>query len=121
MNRYSIVKAIGDGTYGNVLEAHNKKNKQIVAIKKMKKKFYNWEECVKLREVQSLKKVRGLRGVRGVQGVRSVRRVQRVCEACKECKACVGRARRVKLPTCFQFLPGLGFSVALHCSPHLCV
>ena len=57
MNRYQIVKAIGDGTYGSVLEAVNKKTRAIVAIKKMKKKFYSWEECIKLREVQSLKKV----------------------------------------------------------------
>ena len=40
-----------------MLEAVNKKNKHIVAIKKMKKKFYSWDECIKLREVQSLKKV----------------------------------------------------------------
>lgn len=57
MNRYRIVKAIGDGTYGSVLQAINKKTAQVVAIKKMKKKFYSWEECVKLREVQSLKKL----------------------------------------------------------------
>lgn len=57
MNRYRIIKAIGDGTYGSVLQAVNKKTEQIVAIKKMRKKFYSWEECVKLREVQSLKKL----------------------------------------------------------------
>ena len=56
MNRYRIQKAIGDGTYGSVLQATNAKG-DIVAIKKMKKKFYSWEECMKLREVQSLKKV----------------------------------------------------------------
>lgn len=57
MNRYRIIKAVGDGTYGSVLQAVNKKNGNLVAIKKMKKKFYSWEECVKLREVQSLKKL----------------------------------------------------------------
>lgn len=57
MNRYRIIKAVGDGTYGSVLKAVNKKTSQIVAIKKMKKKFYSWDECVKLREVQSLKKL----------------------------------------------------------------
>lgn len=57
MNRYRIIKTVGDGTYGSVLQAINKKTNQLVAIKKMKKKFYSWEECVKLREVQSLKKV----------------------------------------------------------------
>ena len=57
MNRYRIQHAIGDGTYGSVLRATNAKG-DVVAIKKMKKKFYSWEECMKLREVQSLKKVR---------------------------------------------------------------
>lgn len=57
MNRYRIIKTVGDGTYGSVLQAINKKTNQLVAIKKMKKKFYSWEECVKLREVQSLKKL----------------------------------------------------------------
>jgi len=56
MNRYKIQKAIGDGTYGSVLKATNAKG-DVVAIKKMKKKFYSWEECMKLREVQSLKKL----------------------------------------------------------------
>ena len=57
MNRYRLQGAIGDGTYGSVLKATNAKG-DVVAIKKMKKKFYSWEECMKLREVQSLKKVR---------------------------------------------------------------
>lgn len=57
MNRYRIIIAVGDGTYGSVLKAVNKKTGQVVAIKRMKKKFYSWEECVKLREVQSLKKL----------------------------------------------------------------
>jgi male germ cell-associated kinase len=28
-----------------------------VAIKKMKRKFYSWEECMQLREVKSLRKL----------------------------------------------------------------
>lgn len=56
MNRYRIQKTIGDGTYGSVLKATNAKG-DVVAIKKMKKKFFSWEECMKLREVQSLKKL----------------------------------------------------------------
>lgn len=57
MNRYRIIKTVGDGTYGSVLKAVNKKTNAVVAIKKMKKKFYSWDECVKLREVRSLKKL----------------------------------------------------------------
>lgn len=57
MQRYRIIKAVGDGTYGSVLKAQHKKSGDIVAIKKMKKKFYTWDECIALREIRSLKKL----------------------------------------------------------------
>lgn len=57
MNRYKIIKAVGDGTYGSVLKAVHRGSGEIVAIKKMKKKFMTWEECVSLREVRSLKRL----------------------------------------------------------------
>lgn len=57
MNRYSINKVLGDGTYGSVLKGQNKETGEWVAIKKLKKKYYNWQECVQLREVQSLKRL----------------------------------------------------------------
>lgn len=57
MNRYKVTKQLGDGTYGSVLKAMNRQSGEVVAVKKMKKKFYSWEECMQLREVQSLKKL----------------------------------------------------------------
>jgi len=57
MNRYTVTKQLGDGTYGSVLKAVNKQTGEITAIKKMKKKFYSWEECMGLRELKSLKKI----------------------------------------------------------------
>eukprot|EP00938_MAST-03A_sp_MAST-3A-sp1_P006210 g6210.t1 len=57
MNRYHITKKLGDGTYGTVLQAKNQQTGEIVAVKKMKKKFYTWDECLHLREIQSLKKL----------------------------------------------------------------
>lgn len=48
MDRYKIIKTVGDGTYGSVVQAVNKKTGEVVAIKKMKKKFYSWEECMAL-------------------------------------------------------------------------
>jgi len=57
MNRYKVTKTLGDGTYGSVLRAQNKQTGEWVAIKKMKHKYYNWEECMKLREVTSLRKL----------------------------------------------------------------
>ncbi|KAK1170899.1 serine/threonine-protein kinase ICK-like isoform X1 [Acipenser oxyrinchus oxyrinchus] len=57
MNRYTTLKPLGDGTYGSVLLGRSLESGQLVAIKKMKKKFYSWEECINLREVKSLKKL----------------------------------------------------------------
>eukprot|EP00927_Polykrikos_kofoidii_P001000 TRINITY_DN10365_c0_g1_i1.p1 TRINITY_DN10365_c0_g1~~TRINITY_DN10365_c0_g1_i1.p1 ORF type:complete len:458 (-),score=77.91 TRINITY_DN10365_c0_g1_i1:312-1685(-) len=57
MNRYKVTKVLGDGTYGSVLRAQNKSTGEWVAIKKMKQKHYSWEECMKLREINSLRKL----------------------------------------------------------------
>ena len=57
MDRYKVLKQLGDGTYGCVLKAVNKQTGEVVAVKKMKKKFYTWEECVQLREIKSLMKL----------------------------------------------------------------
>lgn len=57
MDKYKILKTLGDGTYGSVVQAQNKQSNEIVAIKKMKKKFYSWDECMALREIKSLRKL----------------------------------------------------------------
>mmetsp|Transcript_20782 Transcript_20782/g.37857 ORF Transcript_20782/g.37857 Transcript_20782/m.37857 type:complete len:445 (-) Transcript_20782:89-1423(-) len=57
MNRYKVTKNLGDGSFGTVMRAQNKSTGEWVAIKKMKQKFYSWEECLKLREVASLRKL----------------------------------------------------------------
>jgi protein kinase len=57
MDRYKILKTIGDGTYGSVAKGINKSTGETVAIKKMKKKFYSWEEAMSLREIKSLRKL----------------------------------------------------------------
>jgi len=48
---------MGDGTFGVVSKAVNIHTGEIVAIKRMKKKFLSWEECMALREIKSLKKL----------------------------------------------------------------
>ena len=40
-----------------MVKAVSKTSGEIVAIKKMKKKFYSWEECMALREIKSLRKL----------------------------------------------------------------
>ncbi|KAL9228353.1 hypothetical protein vseg_003943 [Gypsophila vaccaria] len=57
MERYKLLKELGDGTCGTVYKAVNKESYEIVAVKKMKRKFYYWEECVNLREVKSLRRL----------------------------------------------------------------
>jgi protein kinase len=56
MNRYKIVEAISEGSFGVVYKALNE-NGEAVAIKKMKHQFRNWQECVELREIKCLKKL----------------------------------------------------------------
>lgn len=57
MNRYKVLKQLGDGTYGTVWKAVNRQTNEVVAIKKMKRKFFSWDECMNLREVKSLRKL----------------------------------------------------------------
>ena len=65
------LQALGDGTYGSVVlgqrvdtgeKVESNLNKHCehlsqVAIKRMKRKYYSWEEAMNLREVKSLKKL----------------------------------------------------------------
>ncbi|KAL6334198.1 hypothetical protein AAG906_006785 [Vitis piasezkii] len=57
MDTYTIIKEVGDGTFGSVWRAINKQIDEVVAIKKMKRKYYSQEECLNLREVKSLRKM----------------------------------------------------------------
>ncbi|KAF3842168.1 hypothetical protein F7725_024119 [Dissostichus mawsoni] len=57
MNRYTNIRQLGDGTYGSVVLGRSLESGELVAIKRMKRKFYSWEECMNLREVKSLKKL----------------------------------------------------------------
>ncbi|KAM8727034.1 serine/threonine-protein kinase MAK-like [Acanthopagrus schlegelii] len=57
MNHYTTLRQLGDGTYGSVLLGKSNETGELVAIKRMKRKFYSWDECLNLREVKSLKKL----------------------------------------------------------------
>lgn len=83
MEDYKTLSKIGDGTFGTVylcrkrscstatavqdLEASNKSSSKscqseddknsLVAIKKMKKRYHNWDECMQLREIKALKQL----------------------------------------------------------------
>lgn len=53
----TLVKNLGDGTYGMVLEAMNIKTREMVAVKRMKRRFDSWDECMGLREIKVLRKL----------------------------------------------------------------
>ena len=57
MNRYVQLEELGNGTYGSVLLGQRVDTGEKVAIKRMKRKYYSWEEAMNLREVKSLKKL----------------------------------------------------------------
>ncbi|KAK6631023.1 hypothetical protein RUM44_003195 [Polyplax serrata] len=57
MNRYITLNQLGDGTYGSVVLGQRVDTGEKVAIKKMKRKYYSWDEAMNLREVKSLKKL----------------------------------------------------------------
>src|SRR5574343_591309 len=56
MENYRVIKNIADGAFGSVKQAVNKTTGEVVAIKKLNKKYYSWEECLELREIKVLRK-----------------------------------------------------------------
>ncbi|XP_078169727.1 cyclin-dependent kinase F-3-like isoform X2 [Carex rostrata] len=56
MDKYTLIKEIGDGSGGNVFKAYQIHTKEIVAIKKIKRKFSSLEEVRSIRELQALSK-----------------------------------------------------------------
>ncbi len=55
--RYRILEQIGDGAFGVVVKAAAADG-ELVAIKRIKKPFPTWDDCLHLREVQSLSKLK---------------------------------------------------------------
>ncbi|XP_066603371.1 serine/threonine-protein kinase dyf-5 isoform X2 [Prorops nasuta] len=57
MHRYITLNQLGDGTFGSVVLGERIDTGEKVAIKRMKRKYYSWQEAMSLREVKSLKKL----------------------------------------------------------------
>ncbi len=107
MNRYKVLRVLGDGTYGEVIKAQNRQSGDLVAIKRMKKKFYNWDDCMNLAEVKALRKLRHPNLVKLKEVIREqVRRKQKLhARACVTChtghplpRVRVPRVQSVRLP-----------------------
>lgn len=54
MDKYQQICVLGDGSFGTVTKEKDIDTGEIVAIKKFKQKYTNWDECKNLREVKSL-------------------------------------------------------------------
>ena len=55
MDRYKLLNTVGEGTESTVFKALNRVTGEVVAVKRLKKKLYSWEECAVLAEVQALR------------------------------------------------------------------
>ncbi|XP_030612817.1 serine/threonine-protein kinase MAK isoform X12 [Archocentrus centrarchus] len=115
MNRYTTLKQLGDGTYGSVLMGRNNESGELVAIKRMKRKFYSWEECMNLREVKSLKKLNHANVVKLKEVIRENDHLYFVFEYMKENLYQLMKDRSKLFPESvirnisFQILQGLSF------------
>ncbi|XP_016319771.1 serine/threonine-protein kinase MAK-like [Sinocyclocheilus anshuiensis] len=116
MNRYTTLKQLGDGTYGSVLMGKSNESGELVAIKRMKRKFYSWEECMNLREVKSLKKLNHANVVKLKEVIRENDHLYFVFEYMKENLYQLMKDRENKMFSeneirniMFQVLSGLAF------------
>uniref|UniRef100_A0A4W5PA99 non-specific serine/threonine protein kinase n=1 Tax=Hucho hucho TaxID=62062 RepID=A0A4W5PA99_9TELE len=115
MNRYTTLRQLGDGTYGSVILGRSLESGELVAIKKMKRKFYSWEECMNLREVISLKKLNHANVVKLKEVIRENDHLYFVFEYMKENLYQLMKDRSRLFPESavrnimFQILQGLAF------------
>lgn len=52
-----MTRTLGDGTYGSVYKGVHAASGDVVAIKRMKRPYTSWDECLGLREVKALRKL----------------------------------------------------------------
>ncbi|XP_001633210.2 serine/threonine-protein kinase MAK [Nematostella vectensis] len=115
MKRYQSIKQLGDGTYGSVELAKNIQTGETVAIKKMKKKYFSWDECINLREVKSLRKLSHTNIVKLKEVIRENDHLYFVFEYMKENLYQMMKNRDKLLPesvirnVIYQILQGLAF------------
>ncbi|XP_050295011.1 serine/threonine-protein kinase dyf-5-like isoform X2 [Anthonomus grandis grandis] len=115
MNRYTILHQLGDGTYGSVVLGQRKDTGEKVAIKKMKRKYYSWDEAMNLREVKSLKKLHHSNVVKLKEVIRENDVLYFVFEYMQENLYQLIKDRRVPYPEAtvrnmlYQILQGLAF------------
>jgi male germ cell-associated kinase len=98
MDRYHMDYKLGDGTFGTVWKAVDRKTGDAVAVKKMKRRFDSWGECLALREVVALRALRHPCIVRLREVVREHERLYLVFEF-------VGQSLHAVLTAAPEYLP----------------
>jgi serine/threonine protein kinase len=56
MDKYKVLKGVGEGTFGSVTKAVNLQTNEVVAIKQLKA-TQSWEEATTMMEVKALRKL----------------------------------------------------------------
>lgn len=80
MDRYIINGKYGDGAFGTVFQGVHRASGVRVAIKRMRRTFATWEECLGLREIEALRRVKHPSIVRLFEVVREKERLYLVFE-----------------------------------------
>lgn len=58
MERYKLEHKIGDGAFGSVFKGVHRSTGLVVAVKRLKRRFSTWSECLELHEVDALRRLR---------------------------------------------------------------
>ena len=53
-DKFELIRVIGDGAFGQVILAQERATGEVVAIKRMKKKYSSWEKAMSLPEIKCL-------------------------------------------------------------------
>ena len=78
MDNYEILTRLGGGTFADVYKAIEKKTRELVAIKVLKKKYSSWEKCVELREYKSLKKLQEAASTSTYKGIKNLIKLKEI-------------------------------------------
>ena len=62
MDKYKLIKQVGEGTFGVVMKCINTETQEVVATKRMKQKM-SWSEATQLSEIQALQNLKSHHGV----------------------------------------------------------
>ena len=78
MDNYEILTRLGGGRFADVYKAIEKKTRELVAIKVLKKKYSSWEKCVELREYKSLKKLQEAASTSSYKGIKNLIKLKEI-------------------------------------------